>query len=367
MTKNMGTSPIALGRPAPGRPATAAPAPRVQLRRIGLFCLTAFGLCWLACLPLWLGPGLSDAGQVLLCAGMAMFTPAVAALLTARLLERRPWRRAPRRPDGPGSASDAPERATVLGSLGLRVRGGAGRLVVALVVGLTAPVLLLLGSQLVAGLVGTADLDLTLARTATGLGAPADASLPQAWLVFTGRLLTVMALGGALNLVFALGEALGWRGTLSPRLESLWGRPAAVVVGGVVWGLWHAPLILLGYNYPDAPRWLGLVAMVVLCTGMGGILYWLTVRFGSVWPAALAHGVNNATAALIMAALLAPGASLDTVNGSALGWPGWVVYGAAVIVGLVAVRRRRLAFPADAETPTGPAAAPTAYDPEPQD
>lgn len=80
--------------------------------------------------------------------------------------------------------------------------------------------------------------------------------------------------------------------------------------------------------------------MVAACTVVGGFLYLLTVRFGSLWPAAFAHGVNNATSGLIMTSLLLPGATIDTVNGSALGWPGWLVYGAVVVVGSAIMLRR---------------------------
>ncbi|MEU9890643.1 CPBP family intramembrane glutamic endopeptidase [Sphaerisporangium sp. NPDC051011] len=315
---------------------------RQQITGIALYCLIAFGLCWLVCLPLWTGPGLSDPALLTICGGIAMFTPALSAILIVRLVERRSWRRGKSqisRPDG-----HAPERDTVLASLGLRMNGGLVRLLGALAIGMVAPVILLVASQLLAGVLGTFDLDLTLRQAAADLGLPAGTSLPQTWLAFGGKLLTAMVLGGAINLILALGEELGWRGYLMPRIEQLWGLPAAIVAGGVLWGLWHAPLILLGYNYPDAVPWAGQLAMIAACIGVGGFLYWLTIRFGSLWPAALAHGVNNATSALIMTSLLAPGATIDTVNGSAMGRPGWIVYGTVVLVGFALIRHRRRAL-----------------------
>lgn len=298
-------------------PRGSIPARR-QITGIALYCLLAFVLCWLAALPLWLGPGLSDAGLVAICGGIAMCTPAVSAILIVRLVERR----------------------SVFASLGLRVRGGVGRFLGALAIGMVAPVVLLVASQLLAGALGTFDLDLTLRQAVIDLELPAGTPLTQVWLAFGGKLLTAMVLGGAISLILALGEEIGWRGYLMPRIHQLWGLPAAIMAGGVIWGLWHAPLILLGYNYPDVAPWTGQLAMIAACVTVGGFLYSLTVRLGSLWPAALAHSVTNAVSTLIMTSLLLPGAAIDTVNGSALGWPGWIVYGAVVVASFALTRRR---------------------------
>jgi membrane protease YdiL (CAAX protease family) len=206
---------------------------------------------------------------------------------------------------------------------------------------MVAPVLLLVSSQLLAAALGTFDLDLTLGQAVIDLELPADAPLVQVWLAFGGRVLLAMALGGTINVVFALGEEIGWRGYLMPRMHQLWGLPVAIVVGGVIWGLWHAPLILLGYNYPDVAPWVGQLAMIAACTVVGGFFYLLAASLGSLWPAAVAHGVNNAVSGLIMTSLLVPGMAIDTVNGSALGWPGWIVYGVVVVVGFWFLQRRR--------------------------
>jgi membrane protease YdiL (CAAX protease family) len=65
----------------------------------------------------------------------------------------------------------------------------------------------------------------------------------------------------------------------------------------VVWGLWHAPLIAQGHNYPEHP-WIGVGLMVVFCTLWAPILGWLRSRSGSVIAAAIAHGAINASAGL---------------------------------------------------------------------
>ncbi len=102
---------------------------------------------------------------------------------------------------------------------------------------------------------------------------------------------------GILFTVVAFGEEGGWRGYMLPKLTKLAGIKWAVVIGGVIWGLWHSPMIVLGSNfgtkYPGYP-YLGILFMCVYGIFMNAILSYLTVKTRSVWAAALLHGINNA-------------------------------------------------------------------------
>ncbi len=98
-----------------------------------------------------------------------------------------------------------------------------------------------------------------------------------------------------INMIATFGEEFGWRGYLLPKLAPLGGVWAALLVG-VIWGLWHAPLIVLdSYNYPGHP-WLGILMMIVFTTALSCIFAWLRFRSGSVWPSTLAHAALNAQA-----------------------------------------------------------------------
>ena len=77
-------------------------------------------------------------------------------------------------------------------------------------------------------------------------------------------LLSGMVTGATINALFAFGEEVGWRGYLLKQFEGKNFLTSAIVIG-IVWGLWHAPLILMGYNYPQHPQW-GVLMMVVMCT-----------------------------------------------------------------------------------------------------
>jgi membrane protease YdiL (CAAX protease family) len=114
--------------------------------------------------------------------------------------------------------------------------------------------------------------------------------------------------GLTINAVAALGEELGWRGLLLRELSPL-GFWRLSLLTGAVWGIWHAPLIVQGHNFPDAP-----VAGVVVMTGWtvaaSPLFTYLTVRAESVLAATLLHGSFNAVASLSLVYLTGAGTLL---------------------------------------------------------
>lgn len=113
----------------------------------------------------------------------------------------------------------------------------------------------------------------------------------------------LIAISSAAILSFAaLGEEEGWRGYMMPKLIYLLGMKKALIAGGVIWGLWHAPLTCIGHNfgtgYPGFP-YVGILLMCVMCTLMGILLTFVTVRTNSIWPAAIMHAVNNASPSIL--------------------------------------------------------------------
>lgn len=134
----------------------------------------------------------------------------------------------------------------------------------------------------------------------------------------------VSILQGTMISFAALGEEGGWRGYMMPKLMRLFGRGKAVLIGGIIWGLWHAPLTCIGHNYgtsyPGFP-YLGILIMCISCTCFGIVLTYITVKSGSVWPAAIMHAVNNANPSIL--ALFIDGDKLEeitnqTILGSAI-------------------------------------------------
>ncbi len=140
--------------------------------------------------------------------------------------------------------------------------------------------------------------------------------LPLLWPVLAAL---AVLLGPIINSLPAFGEELGWRGYLLPKLLFL-GELRACLASGAIWGLWHAPVIVQGYNFPRHPL-AGVLIMTVGCALLGTILGWLRLRSGSVFTATLAHGTLNAAAGMPL--LLMPG--IDTAYGGLLlGTAGWL-------------------------------------------
>ena len=92
------------------------------------------------------------------------------------------------------------------------------------------------------------------------------------------------------------GEEFGWRGYMNDKMKPLFGTGGTVLIGGIIWGIWHAPLTVEGHNfgkeYPGYPC-SGFLMMILFCTGLGIILMWLTEKTGSVYPAAIFHAMLN--------------------------------------------------------------------------
>lgn len=94
----------------------------------------------------------------------------------------------------------------------------------------------------------------------------------------------------------AFGEEWGWRGYMMPKLLQLMPKWTAVLLGGVLWGLWHAPLTVAGHNfgvdYAGYP-WVGIGEMCLMCVLINAFLTLLTERTKSIYPASFCHMVSN--------------------------------------------------------------------------
>lgn len=102
----------------------------------------------------------------------------------------------------------------------------------------------------------------------------------------------VVAIGATVNAVGGFGEEFGWRGYLLWELAPLGFWKASLAIG-TVWGVWHAPLIVTGYNYPSFPI-IGVFALTTACIAMTPLFIYIVIRSESVLPAAIFHGVFNA-------------------------------------------------------------------------
>jgi membrane protease YdiL (CAAX protease family) len=109
-------------------------------------------------------------------------------------------------------------------------------------------------------------------------------------------LLQGLIAGLTVNAVAGFGEELGWRGLLLRELEGVGFWKSSFLIG-VIWGLWHAPLIAQGHNYPEHP-WIGVFVMTVFTVLLSPLMAFVTLRANSVIAAAIFHGTLNAVAGL---------------------------------------------------------------------
>lgn len=120
---------------------------------------------------------------------------------------------------------------------------------------------------------------------------------PQTFALLAG--VQAVLLGPFIGLVITFGEEFGWRGYLQTELFKI-GRRKGVVLLGVIWGAWHWPLILMGYNYPGHPL-LGVVLMTLYTMGLAVVLGYSVLRSGSVLLSSFLHALNNQVVAYLAA------------------------------------------------------------------
>lgn len=284
----------------------------IPWRQIGWFVTLTYGLAWLVALPLYL---IDDPATIqLLYLPISLLMMALPGLVAWLIVRRN-------RPKGARAAA-----------LGFTRPRSVPRFLGYLALAFFIPIGIGLASLPIAAALGLYEADLVnfsgLQQTfaAVGVtGVPVEALL-------LGQAANVVIASWLLNLLPALGEESGWRGWLMPQLLPL-GVVPTILITGVIWGLWHTPLMLLGHNYPHLPGWLAVLAMVVFCTLIGGVLMWLTLRTNSVWPAALGHSTINATAALPL--LFSADTTYDTAHVGITGTTGWLVTAVLLVVLLI--------------------------------
>ena len=92
----------------------------------------------------------------------------------------------------------------------------------------------------------------------------------------------------------ALGEEIGWRGLLVPELLKVTSFRNTALISGLVWALWHFPLIIFAdYKAAGTPVPFQLGCFAVMVVSSSFLYAWLRMRSGSVWPAALLHAAHN--------------------------------------------------------------------------
>jgi membrane protease YdiL (CAAX protease family) len=146
-----------------------------------------------------------------------------------------------------------------------------------------------------------------------------------AYLMIILTLVSGLMAGISVNALAAFGEEYGWRNYLVGALREVKFWKAALFIG-IVWGIWHFPLILMGHNYPNEPRW-GVLLMVVMCILLGVIELYFVLKTKSMIVAAIFHGTINAVSGMTIYFTLGGN---DFVNGMP-GLSGFIVMAVAIL------------------------------------
>lgn len=151
--------------------------------------------------------------------------------------------------------------------------------------------------------------------------------------------LLIINIEGTIMMLFpAFGEEWGWRGYMMPKLIKLMGKPAAIFVGGILWGLWHAPLTISGHNFGTDYKfypWLGIVQMCLFCTIFNVFLTFLAERTKSVYPCAIAHGMNNNIGPLMLLSIFGNVELLDKLENVSVLVQNISIMGVELVVAIV--------------------------------
>ena len=232
---------------------------------VAVFLLITFGLAWVLWeITIMIGPSTRDLlFQLAILPGA--LSPAVAAFIVRKWVTREGFSGA-----------------------GLRPNRRHWRYYLA---ALVLPLLVVTVIVLIATTLDISDADFSLKRAIWQLGPPGTVAPPLpdgifALVVFQSMIIALLATP------ILFGEEFGWRGYLQLRL--LADRPlVAAVATGVIWSLWHLPLNLRGYNFPDQPV-IGMLVFTVSAIMLSIIFGWLRIKTGSIWSASLGHSATNA-------------------------------------------------------------------------
>lgn len=263
-------------------------------RPILSFLALACGISWsIIGIGAALGVDGTSPNAYMIMAALSMFGPAVAAIVQQRYFDKAPW-----------------------SGLGLPLDGTRWKFVgLTMVVGvLIVPLVLLVADVLGNGLgiSSFGHVEVSQARLVTsieeqmaaaGVKGPALSGLLEGvelpgTLIFAMIQFVVVIVACSLNLPAMLGEELGWRGYLF-QATAMWSGGRRVAFTGLVWGLWHAPIISMGHNYPDHPV-LGIFLMEVFCMLLAVLFDWSRWRSKSVWAPCMLHGIINGSAGAYM-------------------------------------------------------------------
>lgn len=255
-----------------------------DLKRVLIYLLITFALTWAYCLvvvyPVANGESLSGVPSLItqLSVVVVMFFPSIGVFLT-RLVTREGFQNSWLRPNLKKNI-----RYYLLAWFG--------------------PAILTLAGMGIYFLLFPDDLDLSFGyfvSTLESAGAPMETLPFPIELLMLVQCVQAILLAPLMNFITCFGEEWGWRGYLVPKMKGLLPTVPMLLITGIIWGLWHAPLTIIGHNYGLGYLgfpFTGIAMMCLFCVVVGIFLSYVTLKTNSCIPAILGHGAINGFAAI---------------------------------------------------------------------
>jgi membrane protease YdiL (CAAX protease family) len=237
----------------------------INIKKVALFVVLTYGLSYLLAIVYYLGGGTMKPPGILVLGFLYMFVPTTAAIVVQKLLYRAPLKEP------------------------LRINFRPNRW---FLVAWVLPPLIAVATLGVALLFPGVTFSSDKGDFRNLLIEPKQLGLENGfWPGFLLGLLQGLVTGITVNALAGFGEELGWRGFLQRELGMLGFWKASAVIG-LVWGFWHAPLIVRGLNYPQHP-WAGVFLMTAETLLLAPLFGYIALKANSVVAAAILHGTFN--------------------------------------------------------------------------
>lgn len=269
----------------------------INCKKIALFLALAFGISWLSAAVIYLGGLNYGTGlSLVIVAFFYMPAPALSAFIVQKYVYKESL-------EPLGWAWDNINWKWVIGTILISIFFVLG----------TMAVIGLAGNTLGISSFGTLDFeqDAIIQKIAEIVNTsnpdlPVDIEAELEKMPFSISVLSLLAVtfaGGifatfTINLPFMFGEEFGWRGLLLKETQRLGFLKCNLLIG-VVWGLWHAPIILMGHNYPEYPV-IGVGMMCLFTTALAFPFAYVRLKAKSILGPCVMHGMINATAASLL-------------------------------------------------------------------
>jgi membrane protease YdiL (CAAX protease family) len=114
---------------------------------------------------------------------------------------------------------------------------------------------------------------------------------PALTMLFFFILIGVYGMAG--SMAHGLGEEVGWRGFLAPEIAKHTSYTKTSLIVGLIWALWHFPILIFGDYNSGGPVWYGLTCFTVLVVSISFVFTWFRLKSNSLWTGVILHASHN--------------------------------------------------------------------------